>query len=61
MLLIKYSLQGERHRSKMRRWKSIFHANRNDKKLRVTVLSPDKIDYKTDHKDKEYYIIKGTV
>ena len=61
MLPIIYSLQGERHRSKMRRWKSIFHANRNDKKSRVTVLSPDKTDYKTDHKDTEYYIIKGTI
>ena len=62
MLPTKDSLQGERHRSKMRRWKNVFNANRNNKKSRVTVLSPDKIDYKTGHKDKEgYYIIKGAI
>ena len=62
MLPTKDSLQGERHRSKMRRWKNVFHVNRNDNKSRVTVLAPDKIDYKTGCKDKEgYYIIKGTI
>ena len=53
MLPTKDSLQGERHRSKMRRWKNVFHANRNDNKSRVTVLAPDKIDYKTGCKDKQ--------
>ena len=43
------------HRLKMREQKKIFHANGNDKKVRVTILISDKIAYKTKaiKKDKE--------
>ena len=52
-------------RLKVRRWKKIFHANRNDKKAGVAMFISDKIDFKTKTitKDKEgYYImIKGSI
>ena len=35
------------HRLKVRGWKQIFHANKNDKKARVAILISDKIDFKT--------------
>ena len=35
------------HRLKVRGWKKIFHANRNEKKVGVTILISDKIDFKT--------------
>ena len=35
------------HRLKVRGWKKIFHANRNEKKVGVTGLISDKIDFKT--------------
>ena len=35
------------HRLKVRVWKKIFHANKNDKKAGVTTLILDKIDFKT--------------
>ena len=43
------------HRFKVRGWKKIFHANGNDKKVRVAILISDKIDFKTKaiEKDKE--------
>ena len=31
----------------MRGWKNIFHANWNDKKARVALVIPDKVDFKT--------------
>ena len=34
------------HRLKVRGWKKIFHANGNDKEVRVTILMSDKIDLK---------------
>ena len=34
-------------RWKVRRWKKIFHANRNDKKAGVAIHISDKIDFKT--------------
>ena len=50
------------HRVKVRAWKKIFHANRNDKKAGVTILISNKIDFKTKavKKDKEgrYILIK---
>ena len=36
----------ETHRLKVRGWKKIFHANGNDKEVRVTILMSDKIDLK---------------
>ena len=35
------------YRLKVRGWKKIFHANRNEKKVGVTGLISDKIDFKT--------------
>ena len=53
------------YRLKMRGWKKIFYANGNDKKLGVTILVSDKIDFKTKSitKDKEghYIMIKGSI
>ena len=53
------------HRSKVRGYKKTFHANRNDKKAGVTILTSDKIDFKTNtlKKDKEghYIMIKGSI
>ena len=53
------------HRLKVKGWKKIFHANRNDKKAGVTILISDKIDFKTKtiKKDKEghYIMIKGSI
>ena len=49
----------------MRGWKKIFNANGNDKKVGVTILISDKIDFKTKaiRKDKEghYITIKGSI
>ena len=51
------------HRLKVKRWKKIFHANRNDKKAGVGILISDKIEFKTEAitKDKggHYIMIKG--
>ena len=35
------------HRSKVRGWKKIFHANGNDNKADLATLIPDKTDCKT--------------
>ena len=37
----------ETQRWKMKGWKKIFHANRNDKKVGAAILTSDKIDFKT--------------
>ena len=46
---------GETHRLKVKGWKKIFHANRDQKQARVTILISDKIDnkIKTTIRDKE--------
>ena len=50
------------HRLKVKVWKKIFHANRDQKKAGEVILIPDKIDLKTKavKKDKEghYIMIK---
>ena len=55
----------ETYRLKLRGWKNIFHANGNQKKAGVTILIPDKIDFKikTITRDKEghYIVIKGSI
>ena len=53
------------HRLKVREWKKVFHANRNDKKAGVTILISSKIDFKTKpiKKDKKGHcvLIKGSI
>jgi len=53
------------YRLKVKGWKKIFHANRNQKKAGVAILISDKIDFriKAVKRDKErYYImIKGSI
>ena len=36
------------HRMKVKGWKKIFHANRDQKKAGVAILISDKIDFKTE-------------
>ena len=41
------SKQGTHNRLKVKGWKNIFHANRDQKKAGVAILISDKIDFKT--------------
>ena len=47
MLSTRNSLQIKRHRLKVRVWKKMFHANKNEKKVGVTIFISEKIDFKT--------------
>ena len=38
---------GDTHRLKVKGWKEIYHANRDQKKAGVAILISDKIDFKT--------------
>ena len=38
---------GDTYRLKVKGWKKIFHANRDQKKAGVAILKSDKIDFKT--------------
>ena len=53
------------YRLKESGWKKIFHANGNQKKVGIAILTSDKIDFKikTVTRDKEghYIMIKGSV
>ena len=53
------------YRVKVRRWKKIFHANGNQKKAGVAILTSDKIDLKiknvTRDKEGRYMMIKGSI
>ena len=50
------------YRLKVKGWKKIFHANRDQKKARVAILTSDKIDFTTKvvkrDKDGHYIMIK---
>ena len=48
------------YRLKVKDWKKIFHANRDQKKAGVAILISDKIDFKTEamKRDKEGHYIK---
>ena len=50
---------------KVRSWKKIFHANGNQKKVGVAILTSDKIDFKikTITRDNEghYIMTKGSI
>ena len=50
---------------KVRGWKKIFHANRNQNKAGVAILISDKIDFKintiTRDKERYYIMMKGSI
>ena len=56
---------GDTYRLKVKGWKKIFHANRDQKKAGVTILVSDKLDFKTKavkrDKDGYYIMIKGSI
>ena len=56
---------GDTYRLKVKGWKKIFHANRDQKKAGVAILISEKIDFKTNavKRDKEghYIMIKGSM
>ena len=56
---------GDTYRLKVKGWKEIFHANRDQKKAGVAILISDKIDLKTKavnrDKDGQYIMIKGSI
>ena len=53
------------YRLKVRGWKKVFHANRNQKKARVAILISDKTDFKTKtiigDKEGDYIMIMGSI
>ena len=55
---------GDTYRLKVKGWKKISHANRDQKKAGVAILISDKIDFKTKavkrDKDGQYIMIKGS-
>ena len=56
---------GDTYRLKMKGWKKIFHANRDQKKAGVAIVISDKIDFKTKAvkraKEGHYIMIKGSI
>ena len=56
---------GDTYRLKVKGWKKIFHANRDQKKAGLAILISDKVDFKTKavKRDKEghYIMIKGSI
>ena len=53
------------YRLKVRGWEKIFHANGNQKKVGVAILTSDKIEFKiknvTREKEGHYTVIKGSI
>ena len=53
------------HRLKVKEWKTVHHANGNEKLARVAILISDKIEFKTKSitkaKEGNYIMIKGSI
>ena len=45
------------HRLKVSKWKKLFHANRNHKRVEIVKFIPDKIKNKVYKEDKEWHHI----
>ena len=60
-----YLKTGDTYRLKMKGWKKIFHANRDQKKAGVAVVISDKIDFEIKaverHKEGHHIMIKGSI
>ena len=56
---------GDTYRLKVKGWKKIFHANRDQNKAGVAILISDKVDFKTKavkgDKEGHYIMIKGSI
>ena len=51
---------GDTYRLKVKGWKKVFHANRDQKKAEAAILISDKIDFKTKavkRDEEEHYIL----
>ena len=60
-----YLKSRDTYRLKVKGWKQISHANKDQKKAGVAILILDKIDFKTKavkrHKEGHYIMIKGSI
>ena len=56
---------GDTYRLKVKGWKKLFQANRDQKEAGVAILISDKIDFKTKSvkrdKEEHYIMIKGSI
>ena len=54
---------GDTYRLKVKGWKKVFHANRDQRKAGVAILISDKIEFKTQavkgDKEGHYIMVKG--
>ena len=65
MVIVNFLLKtGDTYRLKVKGWKKIFHANRDQKKAGVAILISDKIDFEIKavkrNKERHYIMIKAS-